>query len=296
MENHQFRRSTYVIHNPYGFIKTVIAGFRANQGFLLASAVAYNTLLSILPMLALMLIVLSQLSDSQQLLDTTREYLDLVAPGRAEEVLAQIETFLRDWRLVGAVGLIILLFFSSLAFTILENAMSVIFFHRVAVRRRHFLISAIIPYGYIFFLALGLLLVSSVSGALHSLDEKTFTLFGQQWSFSGYITFIIYILGVLGEVLLLTSLYLVMPTGQLSVRHALIGGTTATMLWEITRHLLVWYFSTLSLVNIVYGTFGTVVIILLSLEAAALILLLGAQVISEYERLGAPESDDAWRT
>lgn len=296
MENHQFRRSSYVIHHPYWFFKTVIAGFRANQGFLLASAVAYNTLLSILPMLALMLIVLSQLTDTQQLLDTTREYLDLVAPGRAEEVLQQIEAFLHDWRLVGALGLIILLFFSSLAFTILENAMSVIFFHRVAVRRRHFLISAIIPYGYIFVLALGLLLVSSVSGALHSLDEETFTLFGRQWSFSGYVASIVYILGVLGEVLLLTSVYLVMPTGQLSVRHALIGGTTATVLWEITRHVLVWYFSTLSLVNIVYGTFGTVVIILLSLEAAALILLLGAQVISEYERLGTPESDHTWRT
>jgi hypothetical protein len=29
---------------------------------------------------------------------------------------------------------------------VLENAMSVIFFHRVAIRRRHFLVSAIMPY------------------------------------------------------------------------------------------------------------------------------------------------------
>jgi membrane protein len=33
-----------------------------------------------------------------------------------------------------------------------------------------------------------------------------------------------------------------------------------------------------------------VIIILLSLEAAAIILLLGAQVIAEYERVGRPTS------
>jgi YihY family inner membrane protein len=287
----EFRRSSYVIKHPVWFLKKVVAGFRANQGVLLAGAVAYNTLLSILPMLALILIVLSQLTDVQQLLQTTREYLDLVAPGRADEMLGQIEAFLRDWRLVGSVGLVILLFFSSLAFTMLENAMSVIFFHRVAIRRRHFLVSAIIPYGYIFFLALGLLIVSSISGVLHSLDEKTITFLGQQWSFSGTVAVVFYILGICGEVLLLTSLYLVMPIGQLSLRHALLGGITATVLWEISRHLLVWYFSTLSLVNVVYGTFATAIVILLSLEVAALILLFGAQVISEYERIGAaPDS------
>ena len=83
------------------------------------------------------------------------------------------------------------------------------------------------------------------------------------------------------------AIYLVMPVGKLSLRHALIGGITAALLWEITRHILVWYFSTLSLVNVVYGAFATVIIILLSLEAGAIILLLGAQVIAEYERIGS---------
>ncbi|WP_455207477.1 YihY/virulence factor BrkB family protein [Kaarinaea lacus] len=282
-------RAKYVLNNPLWFLRKVVTGFRANQGFLLSGAVAYYTLLSIVPMLALILIVLSQLIDTQQLLDTTREYLSLVTPVEASNVAEQITVVLKNWKLFGVVGLVILLFFSSLAFTMLENAMSVIFFHRVVVRRRHFLISAIIPYCYIFVLALGLLIVSMVSGTIHSLDDQTFLLMGREWSLSGFTTGIVYVVGILGEVLLLTSLYLVMPTGRLALSHALIGGITATILWEITRHFLVWYFATLSVVNIVYGTFATAIIILLSLEAAALILLLGAQVISEYERIGNEE-------
>ena len=279
-------RVRFVLENPLRFLRMTITGFRANQGLLLAGAVAYYTLLSILPTLTLILIVLSHLTDLQLLLDTTREYLDLIAPGHADDLTAQVAAFLNNWRLVGVVGILMLVVFSSLAFTTLENAMSVIFLHRVAIRRRHFLISAIIPYCYILCLALGLFLVSTVSGILATFDERTFTVLGHVVSLGGYNKLIVYILGFTGEVLLLSSLYLVMPFGRLPLHYALIGGVTATLLWEITRHFLVWYFSTLSIVNIVYGTFATAVIVLLSLEAAAFILLFGAQVISEYERIG----------
>jgi YihY family inner membrane protein len=126
---------------------------------------------------------------------------------------------------------------------------------------------------------------------LHSLEAETLSLFGHQWSLSFVETSMIYFLGFLGETILLTSLYLVMPVGRLSFRHALIGGFTAAVLWELTRRILVWYFSTLSLVNVIYGAFATGIIILISLEAAAIILLLGAQVIAEYERIGTDQKN-----
>jgi YihY family inner membrane protein len=283
-------RAHFVLDHPWQFTKQVIAGFRANQGFLLAGAVAYYTLLSIVPMFALILVVLSQVQEAAELVDTLRTYLMLVVPNQAEILSDQISKFLQNWKVIGFIGFIILLFFSSFAFTVLENAMSVIFFHRVAIKRRHFLISAVIPFCYILFAAAGLLVVSAVSGGLHSLDTRSILVMGQVWSLSSVEAFLVYLFGIIGEVLLLTSLYLVMPVGRLALRHALIGGITAAVLWEITRHILVWYFSTLSLVNIIYGTFATAIIILLSLEAAAIILLLGAQVIAEYERIGTSSS------
>ena len=266
------------------FISLVISAFRSNQGFLLSGAVAYYTLLSIVPMFAVILVALSQLVEPQELLETTRTYLELVAPGKSTELLQQIEIFLANWKVVGAVGLLILLFFSSLAFTALENAMSVIFYHRVAIRRRHLFVSAVIPYIYILLLAIGLFVVSTISAALNTADNRIYSLFGNAWSLDQATIVLIYLLGFTGELLLLTSLYLVMPVGHLVFRHALIGGLTATILWELTRHFLIWYFSTLSLVNVIYGSFASAIVILLSCEAAAVILLLGAQVIAVYEQ------------
>ena len=277
----------YVLENPWQFTVTVINGFRANQGLLLSGAVAYYTLLSIVPMFAMIMVVLSQVHETQDLLQTLHEYLLLITPNQADALIEQISAFQQNWKVVGLMGLLVLLFFSSFAFTSLENAMSVIFFHRVAIKRRHFLVSAILPYFYILLLALGMLTVSVVSGSLHSIGVQTMDIMGEQWSLSSLETVLIYLMGIVGEILLLTSIYLVMPVGRLSVRHALIGGITAAFLWELTRHGLVWYFSTLSFVNVVYGAFATVIIILLTLEAAAIILLFGAQVIAEYERIGS---------
>jgi membrane protein len=277
-------RASDLIRGTLKFLRLVASRFRTNQGFLLSGAVAYYTLLSIVPMIAVIFVALSQLVDHEQLLQTANAYLELVTPVRSEELMQQVEAFLVNWKVVGAVGLLILLFFSSLAFTSLENAMSVIFYHRVAIRRRHFLVSAIIPYLYILLLAAGLFLVSTLSAALDATDDRLFKVFGNTWSLHQAAGFILYAIGVLGELLMLTSLYLVMPVGRLAFNHALIGGITATLLWELTRHFLVWYFTTLSLVNVIYGSFASTIVILLSCEAAAVILLLGAQVIAVYEQ------------
>jgi uncharacterized BrkB/YihY/UPF0761 family membrane protein len=84
-----------------------------------------------------------------------------------------------------------------------------------------------------------------------------------------------------------------MPVGQITIRHALLGGTTAAILWEITRHVLVWYFAKLSLVSVIYGSFATAVVVLLSIEIASIIFLLGAQVIAEFERATKELADKA---
>jgi len=279
-------RNRYVLDHPWHFVRQVVAGFRANQGFLLAGAVAYYTLLSIVPMFALILIALSHIMDTSALLSALQEYLVLLAPGQAEALVAQISAFLQNWKVVGVTGVLLLVFFSSIAFTVLESAMSVIFFHRAAEKGRHFLVSAIIPYGYIMLLALGMLVVNAVSGIMARLATHHVTFLGHVWSLGGAGTVLLYLFGIFGEILLLTSLYLVMPFGRLALSKALIGGVTAALLWEMTRHILVWYFSTLSLVNVIYGSFATTIVILLSVEAAAIIVLLGAQVIAEYERIG----------
>ncbi|SFV03552.1 YihY/virulence factor BrkB family protein [Pseudoduganella namucuonensis] len=286
------KAAAWVAGHPLEFLLQCVRGFRANQGLLLAGAVAYYSLLSIVPLLMLVAVVLSHWVPEGELLQTIGRYLEWLVPGQSRAIVNEISLFLGQRTVIGWVLAVTMLFFSSLAFTVLENAMCVIFLHRVAIRRRHYLISAILPYCYILSLTVGALLVTLVAGSLQVIGEEELNFLGYSWSLHGVSGALLYLLGVSGEVLMLSSIYLVMPVGRLSCAHALIGGVTATLLWEIARHVLVWYFSTLSQVNVVYGSLTTAIVVMFSLEIGATLLLFGAQVISEFERVGRDEQDE----
>jgi len=267
----------------FNFLLRVARGFMRNKGFLLAGAVAYYTLLSIVPISILALIVLTNFIEEQKLIHTLSIYLEMLIPAYASTLTEQVLAFLDNRKVVGLIGFLGMLFFSTLAFSMLENAMSAIFVQRVTVQRRNFLISAIIPYLYIIVMGTGIVLVSIIVGAIETVESRYLTLFGWSLNLGGKTGVALYILGILGEVLLLTSLYLVMPPVRVRFRYALIGGVVAAILWEITRRVVVWYYAAFSMVNVIYGSITITVVALLSIEVVTIILLLGAQVIEELE-------------
>jgi membrane protein len=279
-------QAAHVLTSPGAFAWCVLKAFKKNQGLLLAGAVAYYALLSVVPLLILAVIALSHVIDQRELLSTLGRYLGWLIPGQSDAIIGELRNFLANREVIGWVLLVTMLFFSSLAFTVLENAMSVIFLHRIANRKRRYVVSAVLPYVYILCLGFGLLLMTLVSGSLQAIGQESVELFGHEWSLKGVSGVLLYLLGLAGEIFVLSSVYMVMPVGRLSWRHALLGGATAALLWEVTRHVLVWYFSTLSQVNVVYGSLTTSIVVLFSLEIGATLLLLGAQVISEFERIG----------
>src|ERR1700752_1197180 len=125
------RTAKKVFKRPGAFALAVVKQFRANQGVLLAGAVAYYTLLSLLPLLILILTALSHIIPEDRLLQTLSEYLEFVVPGQSKALLVEVRTYLAHKEVAGSILFVTMLFFSALAFTILENAMSVIFYHRV---------------------------------------------------------------------------------------------------------------------------------------------------------------------
>jgi len=275
-----------VLLHPLGFALRVLRGFAANQGLLLAGAIAYYALLSLVPLLILSVILLSKLVDQAVLVSTLANYLEWLLPSQSSALLDDISRFLESRAAFGTVIFITMLFSSSLAFSVVEKAMAVIFAHRHAIHRRHALVSAILPYSFVLFLVVLLLLVTVLSIVVQTVSGESLQILGKSWSLGWLSGPAIYLLGVGVEMLIFAAIYMIMPAGRTCLHHALFGGLTATLLWEVTRNGLIWYFSTLSRTSIIYGSLTTSVVMLFTMEIAATLLLLGAQVISEYEKIG----------
>ncbi len=278
-------RTAYVIRNPWVFTRRVLKSFLANQGLLLAGAVAYYALLSIVPLFILMVMALSHFVDQAALLQIIAVALEYAAPGQGKAVAAELKSFLDHTESVGWVLLLTMFFFASLGFRVMESAISVIFLHRIERRKRHFAVSLLLPFGYIFIIGVVLAVGTLLGVDLVRLGDHSVGLFGHAWSLDWFSRTAIYLGGVLAEMLLISAIYYFMPVGRLTAHQALVGGVSAALLWEIVRHVLGWYLATLSQVSVVYGSLTTAIVVLLSLELAATILLVGAQVIAEYERI-----------
>jgi len=275
-----------VLKHPLDFLLQTLRGFQNNQGLLLAGAIAYYALLSIVPFLILTVIALSHLVDQAELLDTLGRYLEWLVPSQSAALLIDLSHFLENRVAIGVVLLVTMVFFSSLAFSVLEKSMTVIFAHRRVVKKRHALISALLPYCVVFFLGAGLLVLTLVSISLEAMAVTSVVFMKWHWSLGGLSAVLLYLLGLSAEIIILSAIYYVVPVGRTALHHAVIGGFFTASLWEVIRHLLVWYFATFSRASIVYGSLTTAVVALFSMEIIATLLLLGAQVISEYERFG----------
>ena len=266
--------------------------FGHNHGLLLTAAVAQNMMLSLIPLSAVLVVVFSHFFDRDRLLETITTEIAFIAPGFIPLLTDTLTSFLNSRQLVGWLGGISLLFFSSLAFRVMEDAIFIIFHRPMPSLKRKFWISALMPYLFILIVAVGLMVITAVNAVIDAEGLGLFQVLGIEPLMERHVNHIVYLTGFLGLVLLFTLFYKIMPVARVPFRRALAGGLTAAFLWELTRHLLVAYYTKVSVVNVLYGSLATIVIVLLTLEAVALILLLGAQVIADLQR--SAEAGLAW--
>jgi YihY family inner membrane protein len=144
-----------------------------------------------------------------------------------------------------------------------------------------------LPYSFILLLVIGLFFMTALTSLLDALGGQSVRLFGAQRSLAPTARLVLKLVGFLGLVLAFSGIYRVVPVVRVSLRRALIGGICAAAMWRLAGMFMVYYFTKISMVNLIYGSLATVVVVLLFLEVAFVILLLGAQVIAELQASAA---------
>ena len=268
------------------FTGRVLGSFLRNRGILLAGGVGYNALLSLLPFLTLAVAVLSFFFDKARILGYLRPELRMLVPQHADALLQTAETFLQNRAATSVVSVVVLLFFSSIAFRMLEEAVAAIL-HSPGEGTRRFWVSVLLPYLFMLLLMTGLLITSLLTSGLDALSDRSIRLLGMDLSLARGAKLLLRLAGLAGLVMLFAAIYRVLPVMKVSLRRALIGGLCAAVLWRLVGFFMIYYFTNISMVNLIYGSLATVIVILLFLEIAFIILLLGAQVIAELEASSA---------
>ncbi len=266
------------------FAVRVLSAFLKNHGILLAGGVGYNVLLSMIPLFALLCVLLTHIVDEEQLLTVMAIQAQHLAPAHADLVLDAVRELMDSRDVVGVVGMGALVFFSSFAFRMLEDSIAIIFHQPDVTWSRSFWVSAILPYGFVVLLGTALLALTILIAMVSGTYNFIVSLFGIELAVGRVSEVTLNLISFAGMAGLFSAIYKVLPVVKISSRRAVMGGVVAAVLWEGVRLLVMYYLANVSFVNAIYGSLATLIILLLTLEVGAFILLLGAQVIAELER------------
>lgn len=234
------------------------------DGILLtASALAFVTILSLIPLLAAFSFVGARVFNQYQ--QRSLEVFIQILPYSDETLVDQIGEFVSRAGTLHGFGLALFFLTTLLAFATVEEALNRIWNVSQGRPLRVRLVS------FILLMFLGPLLLGATFSSLILLRQNP----GLRLLFQESVLFTVvpFVATVLG----LTGLYWKVPYTAVQLRAAFAGGLFAGILLEILRQGFGTYVELFRNMNVVYGSFGIALLFMISIELTWAIVLLGSE-------------------
>lgn len=254
---------------------SALAKFDRDQGFFLASAIAFQGLLCLVPFTLLLLSFVGTylftndrvIADIGHSLDQAAPLLDPALRRNLLEIVGHRGTF-------GVVGTIGLLWVAMTIFGWLRIALNTIFgvpkalgtlwglgldILMIAVSAVSFLVSVGLTAVFEYLRRSSSPLLSAAAGRLLNLALS-------------------YVVPFLVAVLICFLIFRILPNCRVSARAAFRGAVFTAVLWEAAKHVFTWYVATFGSYSLVYGSLSAAAVLLVWAYYSASVLLLGAEV------------------
>ncbi|KTC66598.1 ribonuclease BN (plasmid) [Legionella adelaidensis] len=248
------------------FICFVIDHFIEDDCTYRASALAFTTLLAIVPLMSVGLAILSSFPVFHDLIGPVQDFIFAnFIPASGKIVQNYLQSFSTQVSKLSALGIIFLFITALLVMYTIERSMNKIW--RVSNPRKG--VSAFLLYWAIlslapFFLGLSLAASSYVFSIPFIKGVDTPLLLS-------YIPILLSFVGF-------TFLYVIVPNCRVHLIHGLYGALVATILFEGAKQAFVYYLSRYNTYQLLYGAFATIPIFFIWVYWVWLITLLGAEI------------------
>ena len=268
----KFRRLQKILHS-FGLLWPSIKKFNTDNGFFLASGIAFNVLINLIPLILLLLAVVgTYLYNDQAVLDHLRAYFRDMLPALDPKFMKFVTDIIQTRHIVGIIGFIGLLWFSTFVFGSLRIAFDIVF--RVK-KSRKFLpgigvdLLMILLAGVLLFVSMFL---SSAMAALQNIRGPVPVVIGPavQWLLKYALPFVL-------TLCLFFLIYKILPFKKVYLKSALQAALVASLLWELAKHLFTWYVVHVAQYSVLYGKLNALVLFVLWVYYSSAVVVLGGE-------------------
>lgn len=269
----RFKRPKKIL-KYFGLLWQALRKFNDDNGFFLSSGIAFNLLINLIPFILLLLAMVgTYLYNDQEVFSHIRAYFRDVAPALDPKVMKNLMDVIQNRQIVGILGFVGLLWFSTLVFSSLRIALNIVF----RVEKSRGMLRGI-GIDLLMILLVGvLLLVSMILSPLviwlQGYHGRIPVAIGPtiQWILKYLIPFSL-------TYCMFSLIYKIIPTKRVHIKSALQAALFSSLLWELAKHLFAWYVVHLAGYSIFYGSLSTLVIFVLWVYYSSMILVVGGEL------------------
>ena len=274
------------------FLSTVVREFLHDHGPIMAAAMSFFATLSLFPLLLFGVSALGYVVGSQKAFHQVMDFFQSYAPGPVADIVrTTLGNIVATRGKVLAVGILVLLWTATGVFANMETALCMTW----DVETRRFLKSRLLATGMLFLVGAGLLLSLAFTAITLRIEGLHWRVFGHQtpdlpvfWHLMGYLV------PVLLGVAMFTAIYYALPNTRVHFRAALLGGVIGGLLWQVALLGFRWYLKHYAHYDVVYGSLGGVVILVMWIYYSMIVLLLGAELAWQTDqRMHRDEGEEA---
>lgn len=291
----------------FWFALNVLREFGEDRASHMAAAISYYVLFSLPPLLTFVAIILSLFMDADKLKETIVDRVLQVAPLTQDEganvINDIVDHVLAARGSISIISLFLIIWGARAMFAALRTAINTAW---GVSRPRPFLqqvlwdIAMVIGVGLLLLLSLGstmlLQVAARVTDELGFLSDAS----GFFWNMAFYL------LPALFSFLAFTVVYWWVPNVPVRWSEAMLGAAVAAVLFELAKNLFALYLRNFGNYEATYGALAGVATFLFWTYISAAIALLGAEVVSEYNRVhhgeyamaeapGPPAPEQSWQ-
>lgn len=248
----------------------------------LAASISYYALLSIFPLTLALVSVLGFLSVSPQTQERMIESIGGFLPISSILITRTIEGVVASRGAAGAIGTIGLLWGGSAVFNAIRKAVNTAWGIK---EPRSFLVDRGLEFGMMIGLGLLLFISLGLGTTLSILQKYDLTIAGIGF-LNGDFFWDMSVTAVSTLLAFLTFLFLYKGIPNTEVRWGDVwgGALLAAVGFEVAKQVFIWYTTNFAHYNLIYGSIGTIIALLVWIYISALILLFCAKITSVYSR------------
>lgn len=253
------------------FIRFVFKGFVEKKCFDTANALSYTTLLSVVPFFALMFAGFSSFPVFKDIMYELEVFIfSNFIPASSDIIREHLMSFVGQTSKLTIIGLFSLLLIALLLMWKIDQSLNNIW---SSSKKRDY-IKTLLTYWAV--LTLGPVLIGlslMATSYLTSLPIITDTA-----EIIGLKIYLLQFVALFFTLTAFTLTYLIVPNTRVNIKHALIGGLLATLLFELSKQGFAWYVSKNDTYQNIYGALSTIPIFLIWIYISWVIILLGAMI------------------